>query len=132
MTVLIDTSAWIEYLRRADSRTALAVTSVIDNGTAATTDVVIMEVLAGTTDGDRLLSWERVLEGTTYLPQAAREDAQAAAGLYRTCRRAGETPRQLTDCVVAAVAIRNNVPVLHNDRDYDVLARHTALEVSPL
>ena len=31
--------------------------------------------------------------------------------------------------MIAAVAIRNDVPVLHDDRDYDVLAQYTALTV---
>jgi predicted nucleic acid-binding protein len=127
--VLIDTSAWIEFLQRGDSPTALAVDRVIADGQAATTDVVVMEVLAGTTDDDRLISWERALATTAYLAQLPRDDAEAAASLYRDCRRAGETPRQLTDCLVAAVAIRNEIPVLHRDRDYEVLARHTRLQV---
>jgi predicted nucleic acid-binding protein len=37
--------------------------------------------------------------------------------------------RKLIDCLIAAVAIRERVSVLHNDRDYDVLARHSKLKV---
>jgi predicted nucleic acid-binding protein len=33
---------------------------------------------------------------------------------------------------VAAVAVRHDVPVLHRDRDFDVLARHTPLRVVPV
>lgn len=87
----------------------------------------MMGVLTGTTDPDRQDAWARALDGIDYLAQIPRDDAESAAALYRECRRAGETPRQLTDCLVAAVAIRCNVPVLHNDRDFEVLARHTAL-----
>jgi predicted nucleic acid-binding protein len=36
----------------------------------------------------------------------------------------------MNDCLVAAIAIRNGVRVLHNDRDYEVLARHTPLRVA--
>ena len=52
-----------------------------------------------------------------------------AAALYRRCRREGETVRKLMDCLIAAVAIRAGVPILHNDPDFDVLARHTELLV---
>ena len=38
--------------------------------------------------------------------------------------------RRLIDCLIAAVAIRADVPVLHRDGDFDVLARHTELEVA--
>jgi predicted nucleic acid-binding protein len=59
-------------------------------------------------------------------------DYDAAALLYRQCRRQGETVRKLIDCLIAAVAIRAGIAVLHNDRDFDVLARHTELQVAPV
>ena len=56
-------------------------------------------------------------------------DYDDAAALYRRCRRQGATIRSLLDCLIAAVAIRTGVPLLHIDRDFDALARHTELEV---
>ena len=56
-------------------------------------------------------------------------DAEQAAALHRACRRAGETPRSPNDCLVAAVALRHGVPVLHRDHDFTVLAAHTDLRV---
>ena len=56
-------------------------------------------------------------------------DYYDAAALYRRCRRQGETVRKLADCLIAAVAIRAEIPILHNDRDFDTLARHTELQV---
>jgi predicted nucleic acid-binding protein len=55
---------------------------------------------------------------------------EAAAALHRTCRRNGETVRKLVDCIIAAQAIRAEVPVLHADADFDILARHTPLELA--
>jgi hypothetical protein len=57
------------------------------------------------------------------------EDYDHAASLYRVCRRRGETVRKLIDCLIAAVAIRSNAQLLHADRDFTVLARHTQLTV---
>jgi predicted nucleic acid-binding protein len=54
-------------------------------------------------------------------------DFEEAAALNRICCRQGETPRKLIDCLIAAIAIRSNVPILHADTDFEVLARHTAL-----
>lgn len=130
MKVLADTSAWIEFLRRTDSATARAMRRHLETDEVATTDIVIMEVLAGTTDEARFAKAHRALDACTYLPQRRYADATAAAALYRQCRRAGETPRQLTDCLVAAVALRNRTPVLQRDRDYAAIARHTTLAVT--
>ena len=54
----------------------------------------------------------------------------AAAALYRTCRRGGETVRKLIDCLIAATAIRSGVAVLHADADFDTLARQTELRIA--
>jgi predicted nucleic acid-binding protein len=38
--------------------------------------------------------------------------------------------RRLIDCLIAATAIAADVPVLHADEDFDVLARHTPLRLA--
>ena len=87
-----------------------------------------MELLAGATDDSDLRYIQGLLARATVL-QTLPTDYNAAAELYRHCRRQGETVRKLMDCLIAAVAIRASVPVLHNDRDFGVLARHTELQV---
>ncbi|HEY3633191.1 MAG TPA: PIN domain nuclease [Jatrophihabitantaceae bacterium] len=127
--ILIDTSAWIEYLRKTGSAENHAVRRALRDDSAATTDMVLAEVLAGTTLAERVAAWERLLGRCEFLPQEPRMDAEAAAGVYRDCRRGGETLRAVNDCLIAAVAIRHDVPVLHRDKDFDVIARHTTLQV---
>jgi hypothetical protein len=50
-----------------------------------------------------------------------------AVDLYRSARRRGLTVRSGADCVIAACAIRSQLEVLHYDRDFDALARISAL-----
>jgi predicted nucleic acid-binding protein len=126
---LIDSSAWIDFLRRSGAVTNALVAQALRDDSAATTDVVVLEVLSGTTDEERLNRWRRLFARCEFLEQRPRDDADTAAALYRTCRRAGETPRAPNDCLLAAVAIRCDVPVLHGDHDFDVIARHTDLQV---
>jgi len=40
----------------------------------------------------------------------------AAADMYRSLRRRGITIRNSVDCMIAAVAIEHDLPLLHNDR----------------
>ena len=102
--------------------------SLLDGG-LATTDVVVMEVLAGARDGAHLTTLRRLLQRCELLPVTA-GDYEAASTIWRTCRRGGETPRSPLDCLVAAVAMRAGVAVLHRDRDYDAIARHVGLAVA--
>jgi predicted nucleic acid-binding protein len=129
VTVLVDSSVWIAYLRDSGGPELELLEQLIGEQRAATTDVVLLEVLAGTTDEERAARLRRFLAGAELLRQQSPVDAERAAALYRACRRAGETPRSLNDCLVAAVALRHGVPVLHRDRDFTVLAAHTDLRV---
>ena len=125
--ILIDTSAWIEFLRDTGSPTCNHVDSVLD-GEIATCDAVRMEVLAGARDEQQLQSLRRLLALAVTIPIEP-ADYDEASALYRLCRRQGETVRRLIDCLIAAVAIRTGAAVLHNDSDFDTLARHADLKV---
>ena len=125
--ILIDTSAWIEFLRDTGSPVCQRVDDLLTTE-IATCDVVRMEVLAGARDEQHLQQLRRLLARASTLPTEP-VDYDAAAALYRTCRQRGHTVRKLIDCLIAAVAIRGNVPVLHRDADFDILAQHTDLQV---
>ena len=124
--ILVDTSAWIEFLRDTGSPVCQRVDDLLARR-IATCDVVRMEVLAGARDEAHLHELRRLLARATHLPTEPL-DYENAAALYRSCRQQGETVRKLVDCLVAAVAIRAGVPILHHDQDYDALARCTALQ----
>ena len=102
------------------------------NERLASTDVVVMEVLAGARDDSHLSRLRRLLSGCEFLPLAGLSDYEDAAALYRLCRRAGNTVRSLTDCLIAVVAIRSGAELIHSDRDFDTIARHAPLRVASL
>lgn len=126
--ILVDTSAWIEFLRATGSPPHLRLRGALEDGEPlAATDVVLMGLLAGArdeADRDRL---RRLVFGLEFLAVEGPVDYERAAELYRLCRRAGETPRKLSDCLIAAVAIRNGCEILAADADFEAIARHTVL-----
>jgi predicted nucleic acid-binding protein len=125
--ILIDTSAWVEFLRDTGSVVCDRVDALLDDE-IATCHPVRMEVLAGARD-ERHLSDLRGLLARTSLIQTEPADYEEAAAMYRACRRQGETVRRLIDCLIRATSIRASVSVLHSDSDFEVLARHTALTI---
>jgi predicted nucleic acid-binding protein len=88
-----------------------------------------MEVLAGVRTGADHARLRALLLGLPRVRVRGLPDFEGAADLYRTCRRKGDTVRTLIDCLIAAVAIRERASLLHNDRDYDLLARHSKLKI---
>ena len=124
--ILIDTSAWVEFLRNTRSPVCERVDALLDREEIAVCDAVRMEVLAGARDEHHLSSLRRLLARATILPTVP-GDFDEAAVLHRRCRREGETVRKLIDCLIGAIAIRADAAVLHNDSDFGVLARHAGL-----
>lgn len=125
--ILIDTSAWIEFLRDTGSPVCNEVDRLLA-GEVASCDAVRMEVLAGARDDAHLRQLRGLLARTAILPTEP-VDYETAASLYRSCRRTGETVRKLIICLIGAVAVRHEAAVLHADADFDVLARHTRVKV---
>ncbi len=126
--ILVDTSAWVEFLRDTGSPVCVRVDELLGSAIAIC-DPVRMEVLAGARDEGHLHMLRRLLAGAAVLPTTP-SDYEHAAALYRACRRGGETVRKVLDCLIASAAIEAGVPVLHADADFDVLARHTPLTVA--
>ena len=126
--ILGDSSAWIDHLRDRRSRATRRLRELLGDAELVTTDVVVMEVLAGAKDERERRLLGRMLASHRNVPTESR-DFESAAAIYRTCRRQGATPRSLLDCLVAAVAIRVDAAVLHRDRDFDLIARHVDLRI---
>jgi predicted nucleic acid-binding protein len=129
--ILADTSAWVEYLRATGSPAHVRLRELIaGQGELATTEVVVMELLAGAAAQAEVARLRRLLGRFELLPVEGLADYEAAADLYRRCRAGGEIVRKLTDCLIAAVAMRHGATLLHRDVDFEVIARHSRLQVA--
>ncbi len=126
--LVADTSAWIEFLRGTGSIPARYLRSAISEREVIVVDPILMEVMAGA--GRRAVApVQRLLEAQRHEALAPKRDWMDAATMYRELRWRGVTIRSQMDVLIAAVAIRLDVPVLHHDRDFGYIARHTQLQV---
>jgi predicted nucleic acid-binding protein len=122
--ILVDTSGWVEFDRATGSETDHTVTELIrDGGDAlASTEPILMEILAGARDDRRHRDLRRLLTSFTWLPTDPVADFEGAARIFRSCRAAGITPRGLVDCMIANIAIRTGSQLLAADRDFADMA----------
>jgi predicted nucleic acid-binding protein len=126
--ILADTSAWVEFDRATGSAVDQRLTSLIAaGGPLCVTEPVVMEVLAGARSDQRESDLRRLLLRFGLLRFDGVADFDAAARIYRRCRRAGVTPRGMVDCMIAAVGLRNGASMLSHDLDMDRLAQVTGL-----
>ncbi len=131
--MIVDTSVWIDFLAGAESAASRWLADrIAANAVVIVPEVVMMELLIGTTDESTAALRRRLLQRFIVEPLAPVRDAEDAAAIHRCCRRGGDTVRSLIDCQVAAMALRIGVPVAHRDRDYEVIRAHCGLETEPL
>jgi predicted nucleic acid-binding protein len=124
--VLVDTSVWVEVFRR---RPRVRLEEVVDFDEVVTCLPVVQEVLQGFRDERAFVTARDALRAFPVVESPLRADVfDDAVSLYRAARRAGYTVRSGVDCLIAACALRNRLAVLHHDRDYDILARVSALD----
>ena len=123
--ILVDTSVWIAVFGK---RPLFRLEDAVEFDEVATCLPVIQEVLQGFRE-ERAFRVARDAMCALPVIESPMEESLfiEAAQLYRAARRQGLTVRSSVDCLIAACALRHDLPVLHRDRDYELLSR-----VSPL
>jgi predicted nucleic acid-binding protein len=128
--ILVDTSAWVEYDRATGSAVDERLAELIAGGEGiAVTEPVIMEVVAGARSDERERDLRRLLLRFDLLRFDSAVDFDAAARIYRACRREGVTPRGVIDCMIASVAHRHGVSLLALDADVNRIADVVGIEL---
>lgn len=129
--IVVDTSVWIDWFADRSTPPVEFFADSLENlsQSFALVDVVYTEVMQGIRHEKDVRRVEGALSRFDLLRLGELADFRAAAGLYRAARRKGITIRSTIDCLIAAVCIREDVPLLHSDRDFDRLAELTTLSV---
>lgn len=128
-TVLVDTSVWIDFLKNARTKQTLFLEDNITNIIIATCPAVIQEVLQGIVSDKDEKTIKMHFDNLLHLIEDPYQVAIRSAELYRFLRKQGITIRKPNDCLIAMYAIKANIPILHNDRDFEFIAEHSALKI---
>ena len=121
--ILIDTSAFIEFLNRTGSREDNLIERLIrDNEEIALADISLTEILQGIKDDREYHVVKTSLLTFPILSLKSPESYISAAELYRKCRKKGLTIRSTIDLLIAQIAFENGASLLHNDHDFEAIA----------
>ena len=120
--LIADTSAWIEWLRERGSAADEAFDSALGDGLVVLPEPVKTELLFGARDRAEVTTLRRLLETVDLELVHPRDDFESATELFHIARHRGLTVRGVMDCLIAAMAVRLELPVLHHDRDLARLA----------
>jgi predicted nucleic acid-binding protein len=126
---IVDTSVWIDFFGGNDTPEVQELQRLIDaSEDVCICGVILTEVLQGIREDKDHAAASAAFEAFLFLPMTQRTFMRAA-DLYRTLRRREVTVRNAVDCMIASVAIEHDIPLLHNDRDFDGIATLRNLKV---
>ena len=126
--VIFDTSVWIDFLNKKDTREAHLLERYIStDDEVLMVPTILQEVLQGIREDNKYNQIKETLSFFKLLELPAYNAAVGAAELYRSLRQQGITIRKSNDCLIAYHAIWFTVPLVHADRDFDQIAKGSDL-----
>ena len=126
---IIDTSVWIDYFNTIISDKTNSADKLLENRSVIILPVILQEILQGIRDRKTFYSIRELLLSLDFFQFNEIEMAINAASLYRFLKTKGITIRKPNDCLIAAICIENSIPLLHNDKDFNNIAKHTSLKI---
>jgi len=121
--MLVDTSVWIDYFNgHASSEADRLAQAIADAESIALPGLVWTEILLGLRTESEAVKISVLLEAFGYVEEPVRLDYIEAARIYRICRAKGYTIRSTIDCVIARLCLRDELPLLCKDRDFQAIA----------
>jgi predicted nucleic acid-binding protein len=128
--ILADTSIWIDYFRGIKSAGTDRLNDLLDEDRVATGDLIIVELMQGFKTPHHAAAAKRIISRLHYFDLAGEDIAFKAAANYRYLRQKGITVRKTIDIIIGTFCIENNVTLIHNDRDFDPMAKYLGLLVA--
>ena len=128
MMVLVDTSVWIDFFASKPYPHVNTLENLILNREdLCFCGIVLTEVLQGIRENSEFKRTRDLLTNLILLPMEYPIFLRSAE-IYRTLRKKGITIKKPVDCMIAAVAIENDIPLLHNDKDFVPIEKHLGLK----
>jgi predicted nucleic acid-binding protein len=123
--ILVDTSVLIQFFKGANSEGCKKFTGALQKRVPfGINSLIFQEVLQGAASEKEYLTLKRYLETQRfYHLNDSIESFAKAAKIYLDCRKKGITIRSTIDCLIAQTALENDLFLLHEDNDFDLMAK---------
>ena len=129
--VLIDSSAWIEFLNGNESWIADRVSALLgSDDEICTCGLIVTEVLQGLRRDAGVSQVISLFEELTFLSADGIASYLRAAEMYRRLRQRGITVRSTIDCLIATLAEDHGCVILTRDRDLEAIIGAGMLKTS--
>ncbi len=127
--VIVDTSAWIEYLKGGIPDVVAKVDSCLDQDVVGIGDLVYSEVMQGIRSPRAQTRVSSLLLSLPQFEMVGFAIAGESAANYRLLRSKGVTVRKTIDVLIGTFCAQNGFQIVHSDSDFDLMAPHIGLDI---
>jgi predicted nucleic acid-binding protein len=132
MMILVDTTVWIDFFAARSLPHVVALETIIKRReNICICGIILAEVLQGIRQDTEFRKTRDLFNILILLPMPYTVFLRSA-DICRKLRKIGITIRKPLDCMIASVAIEDDIPLLHNDKDFQPIERHCGLKVLSL
>ena len=127
--VVVDTTVWIDYVRGLDAPYTNALDYELLHNQVITGDLLMTEFLQGFRNDKDFEAAKEIMNSLIYCDMLGKDIALKSAMNFRFLRKNGITVRKTADIIIGTFCIEHDLPLLHNDRDFDPMEKYLGLRV---
>ena len=127
--VIVDTSAWIEYLGGGVPAIVNKVDLCLDQDLVGIGDLIYCEVMQGIRSPRERREVSGLLLSLPQFDMVGFTMAEKSASNYRLLRSKGVTVRKTIDVLIGTFCVEHGLPIIHHDSDFDLMAKHIGLDI---
>jgi predicted nucleic acid-binding protein len=127
--IIVDSSIWIDYFNGKITPQTDWLDSSLGNTPIIVGDLILAEVLQGFQKNKDFRVVRDLLLGMPFMAMGGRVLALQSAMNYRSLRKKGVTVRKTIDVMIGTFCIHYQLPLLHDDRDFDPMVRFLGLKI---
>lgn len=129
-SLVFDSGIWIDALNgKTTPEVNLLHHAITIDQSIVIFPIIAREVLQGIRDDKMFQKVYNNLEGFSTLSLDSWQTEIGAAKLFRNLRKKGITIRKPNDCEIAFLAIHFDLILVHNDKDFDLIAQGSDLAI---
>lgn len=127
---IVDSTVWIDYFNGVTSPKTDLLDRKLATERIGMGDIILSEVLRGFKDDKGFEKAKNYMLSLPCFDLCGKAIALKSAENYRLLRKQGITVRKTVDVIIGTFCIENDLPLLHNDRDFDAMEKHLGLKVA--
>ncbi len=126
--IVVDSSVWIDYFNGKETQQTDLLDSYLGNTPIIMGDLILTEVLQGFQGDKDYESAKQMLLQMPFMAMGGLELSLESAVNYRQLRKKGVTVRKTIDIIIGTFCIHHQIPLLHDDKDFEPMIEHLGLQ----